>query len=387
MLRGVRVAIVAESFLPEVNGVTNSVLRVLEHLEQHGHDALVVAAGEGPRSCGHAPVERVGAVSLPMYRSFSVGLPTPKVEATLARFRPDVVHLAAPVVLGAAGAVAARRLGIPAVAVYQTDLAGFAGRYRLGAASGPIWSWLRWVHRQAALTLAPSTLAAWQLRHHGIGPVARWGRGVDHDRFHPRHRNEMLRRRLAPNGEVLVGYVGRLAAEKQVQHLAHLHDLKGSRLVVVGDGPERARLQRRLPNAAFLGFQSGIGLSQAVASLDVFVHTGGHETFCQAVQEGLAAGVPVVAPASGGPLDLVQHGQNGYLWPTSSPELLRGAVEALVEDADLRARMGTTAHESVTGRSWSTLGDELLAHHRAVAGLADPRHLPHLPARRHRRVA
>jgi phosphatidylinositol alpha 1,6-mannosyltransferase len=383
MLRGVRVAIVAESFLPEVNGVTNSVLRVLEHLEQEGHEAMVVAAGEGPDRCGSAAVERVPAISLPMYRSFAVGLPTPGIEASLARFRPDVVHLAAPVVLGAAGALAAQRLGLPSVAIYQTDLAGFASRYRLGAASGPIWSWLRWVHRHAALTLAPSTSAAWQLRHHGIGPVARWGRGVDADRFHPRHRNEMLRRRLAPNGEVLVGYVGRLAAEKQVQHLAQLRHVPGSRLVIVGDGPDRTRLQRRLPDAAFLGFQSGIGLSQAVASLDVFVHTGVHETFCQAVQEALAAGVPVVAPAGGGPLDLVQHGHTGYLWPIGDPSMLRGAVEALVEDGELRAQLGSNAHTSVTGRTWAVLGDELLGHYRTVAGLADPHHV----ARRHGRVA
>ena len=125
-----RVAIVAESFLPEVNGVTNSVLRVLEHLEAQGHDALVVAPGDGPERCGHARVVRTPAVALPLYRSLPVGLPTAEVRRHLDAFRPDVVHLAAPVVLGAAGAVAARRLGIPAVAVYQTDLAGFASRYR-----------------------------------------------------------------------------------------------------------------------------------------------------------------------------------------------------------------------------------------------------------------
>lgn len=375
MLRGVRVAIVAESFLPEVNGVTNSVLRVLEHLEREGHEASVLAPGDGPRQVGHATVERVAAVGLPLYRSVSVGLPTHRVEAHLARMRPDVVHLAAPVVLGAAGAQAAKRLGIPAIAAYQTDLAGFASRYRLGAASGPIWTWLRWVHRHADLTLAPSTSAAWQLRHHGIGPVARWGRGVDADRFHPDHRNEMLRRRLAPNGEVLVGYVGRLAAEKQVHLLQRLRHLPGTRLVVVGDGPERARLQRRLPEAAFLGFQEGVGLSQAIASLDVFVHTGVHETFCQAVQEALGAGVPVVAPASGGPLDLVRHGVNGYLWPPNEPDQLRGAVEELVADPALRARLGAAAHQSVEGRTWAALGDQLLGHYRAVTGITNPRRL------------
>jgi phosphatidylinositol alpha 1,6-mannosyltransferase len=368
----VRVAIVAESFLPEINGVTNSVLRVVEHLERSGHTALVIAPGVGPDRVEHTPVARVPAVALPLYRSLAVGLPSPRVEWLLRRFRPDVVHLAAPVVLGAAGAVAARRLGVPAVAVYQTDLAGFASRYHLGRAGRPIWSWLRWVHRQANLTLAPSTLAAWELRHHGIGPVARWGRGVDTERFHPDHRNKMLRRRLAPDGEVLVGYVGRLAAEKNVELLAHLRCIPGARLVVVGDGPARSRLERRLPDATFLGFQTGVALSQAVASLDVFVHTGAHETFCQAIQEALASGVPVVAPASGGPMDLVRHGVNGYLWPTASPTLVREAVCALVGDPGLREGLGTEARASVLGRSWEALGDELLGHYRTAAGLPHP---------------
>lgn len=369
-----RVAVVAESFLPEVNGVTNSVLRVVEHLEATGHEAMVIAPGEGPTEVGATPVERVPALPLPLYRSLKVGLPAPRIEWALRRFRPDVVHLAAPVVLGAAGGTAARRLGIPTVAIYQTDLAGFATRYGLTAAGRPIWAWLRRVHALADLTLAPSSLATWELAHHGIGPVERWGRGVDLDRFHPRHRNKMLRRRLAPNGEVLVGYVGRLAAEKQVDLLTELRRIPGTRLLVVGDGPARARLQRRLPEATFLGFQTGVALSQAIASLDVFVHTGVHETFCQAVQEALASGVPVVAPASGGPVDLVAHGRTGHLWPAGESHLLRGAVRSLVGDADHRTAMGAAARASVLDRSWDALGEQLVDHYRTVTGHRRPLH-------------
>jgi phosphatidylinositol alpha 1,6-mannosyltransferase len=162
--------------------------------------------------------------------------------------------------------------------------------------------------------------------------------------------------------------VGRLAREKRVDLLAHLAEQPGVRLVIVGDGPQRARLERRLPGAAFLGFQSGANLSQAVASLDLFVHTGADETFCQAVQEALAAGVPVLAAGAGGPLDLVQHGVNGWLWPPDRPDLLRPAVHALVVDPARRAAMAAAAHHSVEGRTWSVVGDQLLAHYRSVTG-------------------
>ena len=361
-------AIVAESFLPETNGVTNSVLRVLEHLRRRGHTALVIAPGIGPDRYLDVPVERVPAVTLPLYRSLAVGLPTSRVETLLSEFRPDVVHLAAPAVLGATAGRAARRLGVPVLAVYQTDLAGFARRYGLSALTPAVWSVLKRIHNQADLTLAPSTMACWQLRNHGIQNVERWARGVDRERFNPRHRDELYRRRIGRGARLVVGYVGRLAAEKQVERLAHVIDLPGVRVVVAGDGPSRPRLAAQLPGAGFLGFLCGDALSRALASIDVFVHTGSDETFCQAVQEALASGVPVVAPASGGPLDLVRHGDNGFLYPDEDPALMRGAVEALRDDPALRAAMGRRARDSVESRDWADIGDELLAHYAGLAG-------------------
>lgn len=366
-----RVAIVAECFLPAVNGVTNSVLRVVEQLERADHQALVIAPGRGPTTYSNTPVVRVPSVACPFYRSMPVGVPTGQVRAALSKFRPDVVHLAAPVMLGTAGVRAARSLSVPAVAVYQTDLAGFARRYGGAALAPAVWRWLRCVHQQADLTLAPSSHAVWELRRHGIGRVEHWARGVDHDRFNARHRSELLRRRWAPDGEVVVGYVGRLAKEKQVHLLRHLTDLPGTRLVVVGDGPARPGLQRNLPNAIFAGFKAGVALSQMVASLDVFVHTGTDETFCQSMQEALASGVPVVAAATGGPVDLIRQGDNGWLYPVAKPALLRGAVESLVADPGLRRAMAMRARESVEHRTWEALGTELVDHYRRLTGRRD----------------
>jgi phosphatidylinositol alpha 1,6-mannosyltransferase len=363
----VRVAIVAECFLPTVNGVTGSVVRILDHLRLRGHEALVVAPGPGPDEHEGTPVVRVRSVPLPVYRSLPVGVASAGwIAGVLRDFDPDVVHLGAPVVLGAAGAEAANLLDVPAVAIFQTDLAGFATRYRGTPLVRPIWRRLRGVHDRCALTLAPSSMSVWELRRRGIGPVERWSRGVDLDRFHPRQRDAALRRRLAPRGEVLVGTIGRLAPEKRVHELAALEGMTGVQLVVVGDGPSRRRVERALPSAAFLGFLHGDELAAAHASLDVFVHAGAHETFCQAVQEALASGVPVVAPAAGGPVDLVRHGETGWLFPPDQPQLLRHQVTSLVAEPRLREAMGQRARASVEGRSWAALGDELLAHYRRI---------------------
>ena len=364
-----RVAIAAECFLPQRNGVTNSVLHVIDYLEARGHQAVVLAAGLGPAHYGGAAVERVPAVPLPVYRDLPVALPFGhRIGEILGDFEPDVVHLAAPAVLGPAVAREAHALGVPVIAVYQTDFAGFARRYGLGLAGPVIWALMRRIHRHVDLTLAPSTSAAWQLSSRGIDPVGLWGRGVDNELFHPRRRSQLLHRQLAPRGEVVVGYVGRLASEKRVHLLGHLATLPGVRVVVVGDGPARASLERRMPGVRFLGWRSGVDLATTVASLDVFVHTGPHETFCQAIQEALASGVPVVAPAAGGPLDLVRHADNGWLYPPEAPDLMAEAVAQLAGDAGARRAMGRRARRGVEHRTWSAVGDELLGHYQRLSG-------------------
>jgi phosphatidylinositol alpha 1,6-mannosyltransferase len=361
-----RVAVVTESFLPQVNGVTNSVLRVCEQLERRGHEVLVIAPGPGPEHYAGARVLRTPSIPLPCYADFRLARPWAGMAGALEEFRPDVVHLASPTVLGAQGGFVARRMGVPVVAVYQTDLAGFASRYRLGGSSRAVWSWLRTVHGAAARTLAPSRHAVDVLTAQGVQHVVRWARGVDLQRFTPGVRCEQWRRRVASDDEVVVGYVGRLAAEKQVELLAGLADVPRVRLVVVGDGPQRASLQRKLPGAQFLGFQNGSELSVSYASLDVFVHTGSHETFCQAAQEALASGVPVVAPSAGGLLDLVQSGDNGLHFAPGSAVDLRRQVVRLVEDQSRRAAMGRAARHSVLGRTWEVIGDQLVGHYEEV---------------------
>src|SRR3954467_15088214 len=127
-----RVAVVTESFLPQVNGVTNSVLKLCEHLPAHGVELLVVAPGAGPAEWAGVPVVRTPSCRIPGYRSFQLALPFPALGETLRRFAPDVVHLASPAMLGAQAATVAQQAGIPFVAVYQTDLGAYADRYGFG---------------------------------------------------------------------------------------------------------------------------------------------------------------------------------------------------------------------------------------------------------------
>jgi len=367
-LAPMRIAIVAESFLPAINGVTNSVLRVIEHMTARGHEVTVIAPSPGVTAYGKARIIRVPSFGFPRYPELRIGHSRDFVREVLREIKPDVVHLGSPAVLGAASLSAAQELGIPSVAIYQTDLAGFASRYHLGLAGRSIWRYIANIHRRADLTLAPSTAAVWDLRERGVNNVVRWMRGVDLERFNPSFRDEELRRSIAPDGQLIVGFVGRLAREKQIERLKGLCRMPHVKVVIVGDGPMKAKLKKELKGAIFTGFKSGEELSKLYASFDVFVHTGQDETFCQAVQEALASGVPVVAPASGGPLDLVQHGHNGFLWTEASRYSLVGAVAELAKYPVKRERLAANARPSVEVRPWCGVMDELEGHYRSVIG-------------------
>ncbi len=364
-----RVVIVTESFPPDVNGVAHCALQTARHLVDRGHAPVVVAPapapGNKPDTSAPCPVVHVPSLPLPGYPQVRVALPSRRLAATLVEHRADVVHLASPFVLGVRGMAAAARLGIPAVAVYQTDLAGYARTY-MGAGEAAAWRRIRSVHGACDLTLAPSSAALRDLETHGVPRVELWPRGVDTERFRPDRRDETLRRQLAPNGEVIVGYVGRLAPEKQVELLSGVCALEGVRVVIVGDGPSRPGLEQALPGAFFLGRRTGDDLARVFASFDVFAHTGPFETFCQTVQEAMASGLPVVAPAAGGPLDLVAHGRTGLLVPPRDASAVRDAVRSLAADAGLRAAFGAAGRATVEGRTWAAVGDQLIGHYAKV---------------------
>ena len=367
-----RVAIVAESFLPNVNGVSNSVLRILEHLNRTGHDAIVIAP-DNPRRQRRAatehdgvPVYRMPARMFPKITSLPLGVPRPRMVGILREFDPDVVHLASPALLGYGGLHAARFLAVPTVAVFQTDVPGFAKSYGIPLAYRTAWAWFRHLHRNADRTLAPSTSAMESLAAQRIPRVHLWARGVDIAGFAPSARDQALRRAWSPDGKPIVGFVGRLAPEKHVERLKVLARNDDARLVVVGDGVDRNKLEKMLPTALFTGALYGAELAAAYASMDVFVHPGEHETFCQAVQEALASGVPVVAPNAGGPRDLIAPGRTGLLLATEEFEAqLPGAVTHLIQ---ARSHYAPAARRSVLQRTWPVICEELLGHYEAVQG-------------------
>jgi phosphatidylinositol alpha 1,6-mannosyltransferase len=366
-----RVAIVTESFLPHVNGVTNSVLRILEYLQSANHQALVIApsAEDMPTSYAGHPVRSTTALALQniLPVGMPMGLPQKRLEHLIDGFAPDVIHLASPFALGNYAAKIGKKLGIPTLSVYQTDLGGFAKQYGFGGAEKSLQKILYRIHAQTDRTLAPSTSACLDLHLADVPNVYLWRRGVNGELFNPSKRNRQLRDqwRNHDQNKLIVGFVGRLAQEKRVSDLAAIASDPNLQLVIVGEGPHRKKLEQQLPNAIFLGFKSGEELAEIYASFDLFIHPGPRETFCQAVQEALASGIPCVVPTTGGPADLVTNGRTGYVVNTSDENELRKIIQLHHARLD-RKQMRIAARDSVSSRTWSSINKELINHYQEL---------------------
>ena len=370
-----KVAVVTESFLPQVNGVTGSVVRVLETFKQREIDALVIAPTSP--SSKHLGFDVHTTVSLPVLQ-FPVAFPGPSISRALDSFEPDVVHVAAPFMLGAQAIAWANRRGVPSVVIYQTDVAGYLERYNLRFARGAMDRLIATIHQGATINLAPTRDSAEYLKSLGLGNVEIWGRGVDRDLFNPRYRETHesleLRKQVAPSGELVVGFVGRLAQEKQVHRMAELFGLSGVRFLVVGDGPERPRLEQLFHGypVTFTGALTGLDLANAYGAMDIFTHFGTEETFGQTIQEAQSAGLAVVAPNSGGPRNLIDDGVTGYLVNHQVAGAYREAVKKLLDFAN-RTRVGRNAEAAVSGKSWSANNAKLIGHYESALAMTRAR--------------
>jgi len=366
-----RIAYVTETWRPSVDGVVTRLEATLAQLGHLGHQALVVAPRGGEAGLGGVPVVGVPSVGFSFLAGGKPwGLPSPRVGRALRKFRPDVVHVLHPFILGLAGVAAARRLRLPLVASFHQDIALVASRYHLGWLGPAIWAYTRYLHALADVTLATSHAAAATVAAHRIGPPLLWPYGVDLDLFNPARRNERARARLTGgrHAHVVALYVGRLAPEKDLERLAPLATGCGLHLAVVGDGPLRPALERRLggPSVTFLGRLTGTALAEAYASADVFVFPSTIETLGLVLLEALASGLPVVAFATGTSEEILAGETGSRLCPPGALELFPAMARELGTPGPAWLRRSRQARRAAQRWSWRTATEKLLAVYEAV---------------------
>jgi len=376
-----RVAIITENFLPKLDGVTRTLARLLEHLQEQGHQALLLGPDSGMDCYAGAEVVGTAGLPLPVYPELRVNLFRPLFVRRLREFQPDIVHLVDPVALGAMGLAAARLLNIPIVSSYHTNLAAYCSHFGFPILTRPMLSYNRFLHNQCALTFCPSLSTAAKLRMQGFGHVRLWPRGVDTTLFYPGRRSEVVRRswlNVHDERDVpVILYVGRVSWEKNLHVLVQAYqrmDHQRCHLIIVGDGPARAEIQEQLADApvTFTGYLRGEALAEAYAAADIFAFPSVTETFGQVVLEAMASRLPVVGLLSEGVCDLVVDGQTGYLLDAqhlAEEEAIAGYqanLSRLVEAEDQRCAMGLAALDAAQKYSWYEAMERLLQGYQEV---------------------
>lgn len=364
-----RIGLFTETFLPKVDGVVNILQLVLRHLASEGHHTIVFAPAGSPEECLGFPVMSMNGVTLPFYRELKLNYPHADTFRVLRRFQPDLVHAVHPFFLGPFGMRMGRRLGVPVVASYHTDLARYATFYGGQALTGALWRYERFLHNRATLTLCPSNVLREDLRAQGIRRVRRWNRGIDTQFYSAGPADPAVRMELTAGNphEFLILNVGRHAPEKGLFGLRDsLFPLDGVRLALVGDGPSHQALREWYADTptVFTGYRYGSALIDAYRAADMFVFPSTTETFGLVALEAMACRLPVVAARKGGVTDTIDHDRNGLLFDPERPAQIREHVRRLRDHPDQRHTLAAAGWRHAQRQSWQKTMDQLVGFYR-----------------------
>lgn len=364
-----RLAVVTETYPPEVNGVAMSMARVVDGLNRRNHDVQLIRPRQPARMAaqtgtGKPDVDEVltKGLPVPLYPNLRMGVPSKRALVKLWSLRrPDVVHIATEGPLGWSALQAAQHLSLPVTSDYRTNFHAYGKHYRLGLLSKPIMGYLRKFHNRCDATMVPTEAMRVLLAERGFERLTVVGRGVDAQRFDPARRNDAMRAGWGAGPDDLVmGYVGRLAPEKNLGAvLAAYEAVKAvqprARLVFVGDGPMRAELAARAPDAVFAGQRSGDDLAAHYAGLDLFLFASLTETFGNVTTEAMASGCAVVAFESAAAGELIRSGTNGWLaGPGKEPDFV-AAVRIAALDAAARRAVADAARATARRLDWADI--------------------------------
>jgi len=392
--RSLRVAVVSETYPPEVNGVAMTLARVVEGLHQRGHEVQLVrprqdARDDGTQEMRFAQVLMRG-LPIPRYPQLKLGLPSQRALLKLWNTqRPDVVHIVTEGPLGYSALKAALRLKLPLVSDFRTNFHAYSRHYGVAWLRNPIMAYLRKFHNRTASTMVPTDALRSELALSGFRNLRVVARGVDTVQFDPAKRSAALRQQWGVEPEqMVVLHVGRMASEKNLklllQAFAALQGVEPrARLVLVGDGPERESLQQQCPTAVFAGVRRGDDLARHYASSDVFLFPSLTETFGNVVPEAMASGLPVVAFDCAAAKQLIQHGENGMLVALADAPGFCTTSARLAGQLDWVRAMGARARKTASQLDWSHIVEQVESEYQCAitlqAAAAPPALQPAMP--------
>lgn len=378
--RSLRVAVVTETYPPEVNGVAMTIGRMVAGLQARGHQVQLVRPRQhredSPASLPNFEEVLKPGMAIPRYDMLKLGLPAKQALVRLWSLRrPDIVHIVTEGPLGWSALAAALKLKIPVSSDFHTNFHTYSKHYGIGWLKKPIAAYLRKFHNRALCTMVPTDSMRSELEQLGMKNLRVVSRGVDTALFSPRHRSSQLRGSWgAGSGDMVALYVGRLAPEKNLPLVLSAFDAMRRenarlRLVLVGDGPERASLQSRFPQHVFAGMRIGHDLAVHFASGDIFLFPSTTETYGNVTMEAMASGLAVIAYDYAAAAQHIRHGMSGLLARFDDVEDFTHLATGIAGDRGRARRLGAAARTVTEKLDWSWIvGDfetallELAAH-------------------------
>ena len=374
---GMRIALVTETFPPEINGVAMTLGRLVEGLIQRGHQVQIVRPRQHRFELAGTTPNRdellVSGLPIPGYQGLNFGLPS---KAILIRewqhFRPDIVHVATEGPLGWSAVAAARDLKLPVSSSFHTNFDHYAQHYGIGFLKSPVEAYLKAFHNRTDATLVPTRTLMTDLSKRGFRNLGLMSRGVATAQFSPTRRSQELRASWGVKSDAPVAlYVGRLAKEKNLEAVVAAFALMkqhqpAARMVFVGDGPLRDSLQRACPEAIFAGMRTADDLACHYASADIFLFASLSETYGNVVPEALASGLGVVAYAQAAAAEHIYHGFNGLAVGPGDEAAFLNAALSLVRESHVLAKIRSKAAQSVSHLDWSSVQDQFVRSLREV---------------------
>lgn len=361
-----KICIVTETFLPATDGIVTRLTKAVEYMTRMGHEVLVVAPDIPglPSEYEGATVVGTPAFTMPVYKQRKWAVPTPQVKKLFEAFEPDVVHAVNPATVTLSAIYYAKKMGIPLICSFHTNLPQYLDHYKLSFLEPIVWRLLKYFHNQAPINLVTSDAMYNLLKEHGIHGLRVLPKGVDLDKRHPKFYDEATRLKLTngnPSKTSLI-FVGRLAPEKEISSLRPLLDKRDDLvLTIVGDGPIKAQLEKEFQGTQthFTGFVHGEELSKIYASADAFVFPSETETLGLVITESMAAGTPVIAASSPPSLEQITDGENGLIYEQKDLQNLQDCIDRLENQAFLK-QIQEKGRQYAEGYSWDNASKAML---------------------------
>jgi len=370
--RPLRIAYFTGSMKPGQDGVTRVLYRLIDALKYRGIENVFYSTILPPLAERSTQMVLVPSISVPIYKEYRFAYPGREYFAAhLSAFRPDLIHINSPCTLGYAAVQFGQDYDIPVVATYHTHFPSYAEYYKIHILENLSWSYLRKLYNDCQRVYVPTRPIMDELKNHGINNLKYLPHGVDTNLFHPRFRSDNWKDQIGISRKFALLYVGRLVWEKNLRMLADAYQRLQARrsdlaFILIGEGPIRNQLQQLMPQAIFVGYQSGLDLSTAYASSDLFVFPSVTETFGNVILEAMASGLVPVCTNQGGARGIVRSGVTGLFTRPQDPQDLADTIDYLLNHPELRARLAQQSIHYAREQTWEQIFTDMFADYTSI---------------------